>query len=169
VVYEEFRVLKSLDLSQPGSLRPLLSTEYNTTQAEVSPDGNWIAYSSNESGNQYEVFLRPFPNVGGRREKVSIDGGAQPLWGPTGSGELYYRNLEGGVMVVRVTLSPELSIGKAAKLFDWKQPVTSGAASYSISPVDGRFLMTKTAPAPTTFDISVVMNWSEEFKKRVQP
>ena len=75
----------------------------------VSPDGNWMAYESNESGDQIEIFLRPFPNVSGRREKVSIDGGRFPLWGPKGSGELFYVDLNGGMMAASVKLSPSLS------------------------------------------------------------
>ena len=80
--------------------------------ADVSPDGNWIAYESDESGNQFEIFLRPFPNVSGRREKVSIDGGRYPLWGPKGSGELFYVDLNGGMMAASVKLSPSLSLGR---------------------------------------------------------
>ena len=89
---------------------------------QVSPDGNWIAYESNESGNQFEIFLRPFPDVSGRREKVSIDGGRFPLWGPKGSGELFYVDLNGGMMAAAVKLSPSLSLGGVTKLFDWEKP-----------------------------------------------
>jgi hypothetical protein len=49
-----------------------------------SPDGRWIAYESGESGPQLQIFVRPFPDVTGRREQVSIDGGRYPLWGPPG-------------------------------------------------------------------------------------
>jgi hypothetical protein len=69
------------------------------------------AYESNESGDRFEVFVRPFPNVGGRREKVSIDGGRYPLWGPKGSNELFYVDLNGGMVAASVELSPSLSLG----------------------------------------------------------
>ena len=128
----------------PIVLEPLLHSELNHWLGVVSPDGNWVAYESDESGNQIEIFLRPFPNVSGRREKVSIDGGRYPVWGPKSSGELFYVDLNGGMMAASVTLSPGLSLGRVTKLFDWEKPPRgiSGRA-YDISPVDGRFLMTK--------------------------
>ena len=55
----------------------------------LSPDGHWILYESDESGKQFEIFVRPFPNVDATREKVSVNGGRYPRWSPKGS-ELYY-------------------------------------------------------------------------------
>ena len=81
-----------------------------------------MAYESNESGDQFEIFLRPFPNVSERREKVSIDGGRFPLWGPKGSDELFYVDLDGGMMAASVKLSPSLSLGRVTKLFEWEKP-----------------------------------------------
>jgi Tol biopolymer transport system component len=78
IVIEDFKDLSLLNLARPDRLEPLLHSQFNEWLAEVSPDGNWIAYESDESGNQVEIFLRPFPNVLGRKEKVSIDGGRYP-------------------------------------------------------------------------------------------
>ena len=108
-------------------------------------------------------------NVSGRREKVSIDGGRFPLWGPKGSGELFYVDLKGGMMSASVKLSPSLSLGPVTKLFDGEKPPrgTSGRL-YDISPVDGRFLMTKSAKTASNgaINISVVLNWFEELRER---
>jgi Tol biopolymer transport system component len=111
LVSENFKDLSVLNLARPDRLEPLLHGEFATTLGVMSPDGNWIAYESNESGDRLEIFLRPFPNVSGRREKVSIDGGRFPLWGPKGSGELFYVDLSGGVMAASVKLTPSLTLG----------------------------------------------------------
>ena len=91
LVVENFKDLNMLNLARPAHLEPLLHSEFVEWLGDVSPDGNWIAYESNESGDRVEIFLRPFPHVSGRREKVSLEGGRSPLWGPKGSGELFYR------------------------------------------------------------------------------
>ena len=170
IVSENFNDISVLTLARPDRLEPLLHSAFNEWLAEVSPDGNWIAYESDESGDQFEIFLRPFPNVLGRKEKVSIDGGRYPLWGPKGSGELFYVDLKGGMMSASVKLSPSLSLGRVTKLFDWEKPPrgTSGRL-YDISPVDGRFLMTKPATEGSSgaINISVVLNWTEELKRLV--
>jgi serine/threonine-protein kinase len=170
IVNEDFHDLSVLTLARPNRLEPLLHGPFTEWLGEVSPDGNWIAYESDESGGRMEIFLRPFPNATGRREKVSIDGGRYPLWGPKGSGELFYVDLNGGMMSASVTLSPTLSLGRVTKLFDWQKPPrgTSGR-QYDISRVDGRFLMLKlVAQSPSDpINISVILNWFEELRERV--
>jgi WD40-like Beta Propeller Repeat len=86
IVYELFRNTALLSLAQPDRLEPLLHSEFDERNAQVSPDGKWIAYESDESGQQFA-----------RREQISIDGGFFPLWGPRGSDELYYVNPEGEI------------------------------------------------------------------------
>ena len=171
LVVENFKQLNLLNLARPDRIEPLLQSEFNHWLGVVSPDGQWIAYESNESGNQVEIFLRPFPDVSGRREKVSLDGGRYPVWGPKGSGELFYVALDGGMMAASITLSPRLNLGRVTKLFAWEKPPRGiSGRVYDISPVDGRFLMTKPAStvADTTTNISVVLNWFEELRQRMQ-
>ena len=169
LVGENFKDLSLLNLARPDRLEPLLHGEFATLLGVVSPDGNWIAYESNESGDRFEVFLRPFPNVSGRREKVSIDGGRFPLWGPKGSSELFYVDLSGGVMAASVKLTPRLTLGGVTKLFNWEKPPSGRSGRrYDISPIDGRFLMTKSATTASNgqISISVVLNWFEELRER---
>ena len=110
-------------------------------------------------GRPVEIFLRPFPNVSGRREKVSIEGGRFPLWGPKGSNELFFVDLDGGMMAASVTLSPSLSLGRVTRLFEWEKP-PQGGRTYDVSPIDGRFLLEKpVTEGPETINISVVLNW----------
>src|SRR5688572_27884019 len=100
-------------------------------------------------------------------EKLSIDGGRYPLWGPGGSNEIFYVDREGGMMVVSVETSPELQIGSAMKLFDVAQPpLTTSGRPYDISRIDGRFIMPKpvTSLEGQAFNISIVLNWFTELE-----
>ena len=168
IIMENPQDLSMLNLARLDRLEPLLHSEFTECLGEVSPDGNWIAYESDESGDQFEIFLRPFPNVSGRREKVSIDGGHFPLWGPKGSGDLFFIDRTGAMMAASVKLAPSLSLGRVTKLFDWARP-PCGARPYDVSPVDERFLMTKPAAEGSAgaINISVVLNWTEELKRLV--
>ena len=80
--------------------RPLIKTPFGEPNAEISPDGRWVAYQSNESG-RFEIYVRPFPNVDAGRWLVSTDGGIQPLWSKNGQ-ELFYVGSNGALMSVSV-------------------------------------------------------------------
>ena len=69
--------------------KPLLQEKYHETQPQISPDGRWMAYVSDESGKS-EVYVRPFPDVDKGKWQVSTSGGDSPLWSPDGR-ELFYR------------------------------------------------------------------------------
>ncbi len=97
-------IVRSLD--GDGSLEPLLATEFNEQNAEISPDGRWLAYQSGASG-QYEIYVRPFPNVEEGLQQVSRGGGIQPLWARDGS-ELFYLD-RGRLTVVSVRIDPALT------------------------------------------------------------
>lgn len=167
IVSEDYKTISLLDLARPGRLSPLLQSDGVYRLGQVSPDGKWLAYESVESGNDVEIFLRPFPDVSGRRERVSVDGGRFPAWDPKGSGDLYYVDPNGAMMAASMKLSPALSQGRVTKLFDWqKPPVGNSGRPYDVSPLDGRFLMVKPKNPDGNVDISVVLNWFEELRER---
>ena len=93
--------------------QPFLSTEFNENQPMFSPDGRWIAFTSNRSG-QYEVYVKRYPEEGGI-EPLSTDGGVQPLWSHSGR-ELFYRNGE-KVMVVSIQTEPTFKAEAPRLLF----------------------------------------------------
>ena len=162
LIYENYADTNLLRLAQPDRVEPLLAApEFDQRIPVVSPDGRWIAYESDESGTQFEVFLRPYPNVNERREKISLDGGRFPVWGPPDSHELYYQAADGAMMAVVVTTEPDLELGRPTKLFDWAPPNASRSGTpYDVSPLDGRFLMIKALGArndETTY-VSVILN-----------
>jgi hypothetical protein len=132
-----------------------------------------MAYTSNESG-QYEVYVRPFPEVEKEKWKVSTSGGDSPLWSPEGR-ELFYRNGD-AVLTVPVKTDPGFSYETPKQLF--QKTCVSAEMSVSaleihpwdIMPDGKRFLMMKESDAATTDlprRINIVLNWFEELKQRI--
>jgi hypothetical protein len=166
ILYEDFRDLKALVIGT-GALEPVLTSNFDERLGEVSPDGRWIAYESNESGERIEIFVRPFPNVADRREKASIAGGRFPRWGNSGN-ELYYVALDGAMMAAAIETVPSFRVGAVTKLFDWEPPPDGrSGAGYDVSPLDGRFLITKRSERISRNDaeIQVVLNWFTELER----
>ena len=161
LVLERFKDLNVLDVAQPGRLRPLLGGQFDARLGQISPDGRWIAYESNESGSQFEIVLRSFPDTQRRREVISVGGGRFPCWGPPQSHELYYVAPDGAMMAVPITLAPDLQLGHPRKLFDWQKPSEGvSGRSYDVAP-DGRFLVTtslQSSPETSAY-VSVILNW----------
>ena len=155
-----------------GETKNLLDSRFNEDGAAVSPDGKWIVYYSNDSG-QNQVYVRPFPNVGNGRWQVSTDGGARPAWSPTGR-ELFYLAADNAtLMAVPVSITPSFSAGTPTKLFTGPWYSGQTAHSYDVSRDGQRFLMIKeetaaaTSAAPPPSRLVFVMNWAEELKRSV--
>jgi serine/threonine-protein kinase len=168
LIYDRFDDLAILNLAKPDHLEPLLHSSFDERLGQISRDGRWIAYESNESGNQFEIVLRSFPDVTARREIISINGGRYPRWGPKGLDELYYLSADGAIMAVPIRLSPALAVGTPKKLFDWqKPPQTRSGLRYDVAP-DGRFLMPKAqAPSPDVpTNVSLTVNWLADLRTR---
>jgi serine/threonine-protein kinase len=146
----------------------LLQTKFNEQTAAVSPDGRWLAYDSNESG-QREIYVRPFPDVEGGHWQVSTGGGTEPLWGPKGD-ELFYRTAT-SVMVLPVRTGATPTFGNAATVFNLGRYFAGGPGRhYDIAPKADRFLLTApVAPerGSAAGQIVVVQGWFEELKRRV--
>jgi Tol biopolymer transport system component len=170
LLVEDFKDLSLLRLTPPARVEPLRRTESNDWLGEVSRDGGWIAYESDEAGGRVEVFVRPFGDVSGRREQISTGGGRYPKWNPIRPDELFYVDPDGGMRAVSLQLSPELSVGPATKLFDTNRPgPTVSGRPYDVSPTDGRFLVARpaTAPLDRRVTVSVVLNWDQELIAKV--
>ena len=161
----------SLSMDGEGSVEWLLQEEFYEGYPEISPDGHWMAYVSNESG-QFEIYVRPFPNVNDGKRQISRDGGYWPLWGPDGN-ELFYQTNQGpGVMTVMVApieTEPTLIVGNSVPLFDgpYRQLAVNNPRPYDIARDGQRFLMLKENIDPEARDesaIILVQNWIEELK-----
>ena len=141
-----------------------LQTPFNQYVPRFSPDGRYVAYVSEESG-QREVYVQPFPE-GGRKVTVSSNGGTRVRWSRDGK-ELFY--VEGETLVaVSVSSGSSFSVGSATRLFE--HPGLRGATSYApydISADGQRFILAERVGAGGP-SIRVVMNWFEEFRDREQ-
>jgi eukaryotic-like serine/threonine-protein kinase len=148
----------------PRAQQPFLQTRFTEGGPQFSPDGRWISYGSDESG-QYEIYVRPYPGPGGKWQ-VSTEGGVHALWSRDGK-EMFYRN-GSKFMSVPVTLAPEFTVGKPHLLFEGPY-VLVGSQSYDVSPDGQRFLVLEPVEKelePLTH-LNVVLNWFEDVKHRV--
>jgi len=143
----------------------LLQESYSERNAELSPDGRWMAYQSDESGTD-EIYVRPFPNVDDDLVQVSNASGFMPLWSRDGR-ELFYLERGTGERLMSVSVEAtdtDFSFGDRTALFDWPYIGTFGVAGrpYDVAD-DGRFLVI--APSGIigeTPPIIVVQNWLDE-------
>lgn len=160
-----------LPLDGSGHVSPLVQTRFNEGHGEISPDGKWLAYQSNESG-QDQVYVQPFPDVGSGRWQVSPAGGGKPLWARNGR-ELFYLDGTGALVAVPVQTQPVFTAGNPAKLFDARYLSIRPARSYDVTPDGQRFLFIENAPvadssgAPAAPTLVIVQNWTEELKRLV--
>jgi serine/threonine-protein kinase len=163
------RDIHALSLDGSRRVESIVHSPGHDGTAEVSPDGRWLAYDSNESG-QFEVYVRPYPDADRARWQVSVEGGRQPLWSRDGR-ELFYRDFSGAVMSVPVVLTPNFSGLQPVKTLDGSGYSGSGqflsARTYDLSLDGRRFLMLKPVRSGTTRSLVVVLNWFEELKRLV--
>jgi serine/threonine protein kinase len=159
----------------------LLEEKYAEAEPQISPDGRWIAYTSNKS-SQAQIYVHPFPDVDTGMWQISTKGGQSPLWSPDGR-ELFYRNGD-ATMVVPIETEPTFSPGNPEILFPGKYHAVDipqfqmSLTAWDIHPDGDKFLMIK--PATVTDEesseastveeprtIRIVTNWFEELKDKV--
>ena len=145
---------------------PLLDASFNSGNPRFAPHGDWIAYVSDESG-QEEVYVRSYPGSD-RGKRISREGGWGPVWSVDGR-ELFYRHGD-RMMAVPITTEPELEVGEPVEL--WEKPYFSQervGTNYDVAP-DGRFLMLKipdTSNAEPT-RIHVFLDWLSEIEEGME-
>jgi serine/threonine protein kinase/Tol biopolymer transport system component len=155
------------------SARAFAQTKFNEGSPRFSPDGRWISYSSDESG-QSEIYVQEYPGPGPRIQ-VSTDGGTDAVWKPNG-GELYYRNGD-RMIVVGVETKPMFRAGRPRMLWEGRYnhgqnsmcgPPGPGSSNYDVTADGEHFLMVKEGErdAPPT-EIRVVPAWAEEVDRLV--
>jgi serine/threonine-protein kinase len=161
--------IRMLDLAS-GTVSAYLATPAREYMARFSPDGRWLAYTSNESGRN-EVYVRPFPRTDGVARLVSVDGGLDPVWAPNGE-TLYYRGASGYIMAVPVTPGATFMPGRPKPLFRFAgiYRISGTGTAYDIHPDGQRFIMVSEADEQSADSspqqVHVVLNWFEELKRR---
>jgi Tol biopolymer transport system component len=153
-----------------------VETPFQERGGIFSPDGHWIAYVSDKSGpGQNDIFARRYPGPGGE-VTISVGGGQEPAWSPTGR-ELFYRH-DGKLLAVPIESTPSsLTVGPPVRVFDDPYLLDlggsgGGMANYDVSPDGKRFVMVEEPRATKgnanePFRLQVVLNWTEELKRRV--
>ena len=165
--------LVTLDPSARGPRRsePLLATPFNEDNGEISPDGRWLAYQSNESG-QNQIYVRSFPNPDDFRLQATTAGGRAPAWSRNGR-ELFYLDANNMLTSVPVQSGATFNAGRPTKLLSTTYFPGFGNRPYDVSPDGQRFLMIKESGAKSSAtrpaSLVVVLNWNEELKRLVRP
>jgi serine/threonine-protein kinase len=160
---EDIYLLPLEDEHKPQAWR---KTPFNERAAMYSPDGRWVAYSSNES-SQNEVYVQASAGAGGRWQ-ISTEGGFEPVWARNGR-ELFYRHGD-EVMAVAINPGPEFKAGKPFAVFKERFERKEAPPNYDVSPDGQRFLIPlEDTRATAQARIRVVLNWFEELKRRVPP
>jgi Tol biopolymer transport system component len=148
------------DRPKPGKPEPFLVTPFAEDSPMISPDGRWLAYVSDESGNK-QVYVRPFPGPGGKWQ-ISTGGGDIPVWSRKAQA-LFYRSLE-GMMVSSYTAMGEAFAASRPSLWAEKKNLRS----YDLSPDGKRFATVQAeaseqkGPANVTF----LLNFFDELRRR---
>jgi len=146
------------------------SEEFREQGPSLSPDGRWLAYSSNETGQQ-EVWVRPFPNVDEGKVRVSATGGAVPVWAHNGR-ELFFLNVQSReMMAAEFETTPEFRVVGVETVFAFPPgiQVTENGDFFDVSSDDQRFLMARASgwDEKDSSQLILVQNFFEELKRLV--
>ncbi|MEY4956123.1 MAG: hypothetical protein RL409_380, partial [Gemmatimonadota bacterium] len=149
------------------------SPAFAETSPALSPDGRWLAYTSDESGRN-EVYVRPYPNVDAGRWQVSQAGGSSPHWSHTGR-ELFYENGAKALVATAVVPGVTFTVGAQVTLFNTSGFAGTGGAvnylHYDVAPDDQRFVFFRkpTENGEVTVDPLVQMvNWNVEVQAKLK-
>ncbi len=145
---------------------PFASTRFNDQALTFSPDGQWFAYVSDDSGPQ-EVYVRQVSGEGGKWQ-VSTAGGTEPYWS-RGGDEIFFRSGD-RMMTVTIETNPDVVIGRPVVLFEGKyNRLPWGRRNYDVTTDAQRFLMVKPIDEvrPGAPELILVLNWFEELKRLV--
>ena len=155
-----------------GDPWPFLATPAEEYQPAISPDGRWLAYVSDESG-QPEVYLTDFPE-GNTRHLVSVGGGSSPAWTSDGREVVYRKPVEGLVAMVSVAVEAGedgIELGRPEELFrgPYVEMWIPFGRFYDMTADGQRFFMARDAEPGQSFErVTVVLNWLDELESRFE-
>jgi dipeptidyl aminopeptidase/acylaminoacyl peptidase len=146
---------------------PLRVTQipFSETNPRLSPDGRWIAYTSDQSGGRADVYIQPFLQPG-LQQQVSVAGGRTPRWSADGK-ELFYIGPDLSLMAVPIaTVGTSLRVGTPIRLFQTGISTHTGGLGrdYNVA-ADGRFLINVSTTDLSAAPITVVLSWDAALKK----
>jgi len=141
--------------------RPFIQRNHNQRHGVWSPDDEWVAYASDESG-RWEVYVEPYPGPGAKT-MISTEGGYQPMWSRDGA-KLFYRS---GDKMMAATIKVEkanFEVSSIEELFERRFLFRIDYRSYDVTR-EGKFLMIQEPREPARIGINIVLNWFEELKQ----
>jgi hypothetical protein len=138
--------------TETGDPIAFAESPFNEVHADIAPDGRWIAYATDESG-QLEIYVDSFPTPG-RRARVTTGGGAEPRWGADTREIFFRRGSEMHVASLSLGVAAPEATG-TARLFD----AGGDIRAYDVTPDGQRFLLNVPAPAARPRPVAVVVNW----------
>ena len=147
---------------------PLLNSPFDEQTPQFSPDGRWLAYSTDETGN-YEIYVQPFSadgKLGADKKRVSTNGGKYPVWRRDGS-ELFFIAADGQMMSSAVkTGGTEFEFAAPRSLFKTRMLAhIPNFHEYDVSPDGQRFLIGTLIGEPKAAPPTVILNWTADLKK----
>jgi Tol biopolymer transport system component len=143
--------------------RPLIQTPSDDGQGQFSPDGRWVAYTSNESG-RLEVYVQRFPPTGAKWQ-VSVAGGMLPKWRGDGRELFFLVPGTGRIMAADVLTEENFQSNTPRLLFQLPVGLTHGSEAgghYGVAPDGQRFLVGLPADESAVQSLSVVVNWTSD-------
>jgi Tol biopolymer transport system component len=150
-------------LSPQGKVAPLVVSPFQEWSGSVSPDGRWVAYTSDESGRS-DVYAIPISGQGDR-VMLSVDGGTGPAWSRDGR-ELFYRS-GGDLVSVEVRSTSPLVLGERRKLLDVSAFEPQYFRDFEVSPDGQRFLFLRAEPDSRPTRLDVILDWFPELARKV--
>jgi serine/threonine protein kinase/Tol biopolymer transport system component len=167
IVLQDMTKFRLAALSLTGERKlSMLQSESVEADGHLSPDGKWLAYTSNASGS-WDIYVQPFPSRD-RRWRVSPDGGSRPRWRRDGK-ELYYVGLDQKLMSVAIKGDTAFTYGPPAALFQLQiipTPPTQGRQQYAVAGNGDRFLVNTIVQPAIPTPVTIVLNWQSGLSAR---
>ena len=154
--------IRTLSLTERSDPVPLIASEYGETGAALSPNGQLIAYVSDEAGPD-QVFIRPMDNLR-QKFQISADGGRHPVWSPSGDTLYYFRSSDSAIMMAKIDTERGFTATRPQPLFS-AQFLDGEIADFDVSSDNQRLLILKKtistgeASVPGLASLVVVDNW----------
>ncbi len=159
--------LRDPDHPKPGKPQPFLRTPAQELRPAFSPDGRWIAYTSDESG-RYEIYVRSFPGPGGKWQ-ISTTGGNPPIWSRNGR-ELFFETLDNRIMVADYTAKGDSFVASRPRVWSETQIRATGAVvNLDLAP-DGKRFAVFPMPDPKVEEkgsvhVTFLLNFFDELRR----
>jgi Tol biopolymer transport system component/predicted Ser/Thr protein kinase len=158
---------------QAGKPEVLLQTPFDERYPAFSPDGRWVAYVSNESGN-YEIYVRAFPEAasGGGKWQISSGGGTYPMWSRTGH-QLFFEALDNRVMAAGYTVQGSSFVAEKPRVWSERQlsNLTNTSRNLDFAPDGKRFAVVMPVEQPASSSVrsrvTLIENFFDELRRRV--